>query len=142
MLPAMDRTELIERLEAFFADRGDELAVVYLFGSRARGTAVPRSDVDLGLLFHEPQTEVLLGPRNRIEGEVEATLGLPVQAVELRSAPPDLVHRVLRDGVLVLETDRSARIRFEHRKRMEYLDLQPVRDLYRRARQAATEASP
>jgi hypothetical protein len=38
---------------------------------------------------------------------------LPVQVVVLHAAPTDLVHRVLRDGILVLENDASRRVRFE-----------------------------
>jgi hypothetical protein len=53
----------------------------------------------------------------------------------LNTAPPDLVHRVLRDGVLVLERDASARIRFEVRARNEYFDLRPRLDEYRRISQ-------
>jgi hypothetical protein len=55
-----------------------------------------------------------------------------VDLVILNTASADLVHRVLRDGDLVLERDRGRRIRFEVAKRNEYFDLQPVRDAYRR----------
>ena len=56
----------------------------------------------------------------------------------LETAPPDLVHRVLRDGVLVLEADRSRRVEFEVAARREYLDLVPVLEQYRRAPKAAS----
>ncbi len=52
--------------------------------------------------------------------------------VVLNRAPADLVHRVLRDGRLVLDLDPAARIRFEVQSRNEYFDLAPVRRLYRR----------
>jgi hypothetical protein len=42
------------------------------------------------------------------------------------------VHRVLRDGVLLLDHDRSARIAFEVRSRNEYFDLLPILERYRR----------
>jgi len=58
--------------------------------------------------------------------------------VVLNDAPADLVHRVLRDGVLVLETDRSARIRFEVAKRNEYFDLLPILRRYRRLEVSAS----
>jgi hypothetical protein len=56
--------------------------------------------------------------------------------VILNDASPDLVHRVLRDGLLAFESDRSARIRFEVHARNEYFDLLPVLNDYRRARHA------
>ena len=62
--------------------------------------------------------------------------GLPVQVVVLDSAPPDLVHRVLRDGVLVLENDASRRVRFEVASRRESLELVPILQCYRRTAKA------
>jgi hypothetical protein len=41
-------------------------------------------------------------------------------------------HGVRRDGVLLLDRDPSARIRFEVRERNEFFDLQPVLARYRR----------
>jgi len=49
----------------------------------------------------------------------------------LNLAPVDLIHRVLRDGKLILEVDRSARVRFEVQKRNEFFDLQPIVRRYR-----------
>lgn len=53
---------------------------------------------------------------------MERLLGRPVQAVVLDRAPVDLIHRVLRDGRLAHESDRSPRIAFEVAARREYLD--------------------
>lgn len=128
----MERAELVRRLKEHFRNHPEGLAAVYLFGSWARGTARSGSDVDLGLLFVETPPAVLGGPPFRIADRVEETLGLPVEAVVLDTAPPDLVHRVLRDGVLVLEADKGRRVRFEVAKRRQYLDLLPVLREYRR----------
>ncbi len=132
----MDRAELIERLEDFFRKHSEGLTAVYLYGSRARGTAGPKSDVDLGVLFEEAPPSVLGGPPDLLADQLERDLRLPVELVALNKAPADLVHRVLRDGVLVLEAHRSARIRFEVARRREYLDLLPVLQEYRRPRKA------
>lgn len=108
------------------------MVAAYLFGSRARGTARTGSDVDLGVLFTEPPTSALHGPPDRIADALERELSAGVEVVVLNTAPPDLVHRVLRDGLLVHEADRSARVRFEVARRREYLDLLPVLRRYRR----------
>ena len=55
--------------------------------------------------------------------EIEKQIGKPV----------DLVHRILRDGILLYEGDPSARIRFEVRARGEYFDLLPYLRQYRRS---------
>jgi len=47
-------------------------------------------------------------------------------------APSDLVHRVLRDGRLLVDRDRRARIRFEVAARNRYFDMQPIWRRYRR----------
>ncbi len=51
----------------------------------------------------------------------------------LNRAPADLIHRVLRDGVLVIDRDRQRRIEFEIKARNEYFDLEPIRTRYRHA---------
>lgn len=125
--------EVADRLRDYFSSREDEeLAAVYLYGSIARGTARHDSDVDVGLLFEGTPPASLSGPAARVEDDLEHLLGRRVQAVVLDRAPPDLVHRVLRDGELLLERDRSRRVRFEVSARREYLDLLPTLRRYRR----------
>ena len=105
---------------------------MYLFGSVARGEAGPASDVDVAVLYEKtPRPELDAGPLD-FEGRLERALHRPVQLVVLNRAPADLVHRVLRDGQVLLDRDRAARIRFEVAKRNEYFDLEPIRRLYRR----------
>ena len=72
-----------------------------------------------------------------VAADLERELGVPVDVVILNSAPSDLIHRVLRDSELLVENDRSARIRFEVRARNDYFDLAPVLHAYRRGRRSA-----
>ncbi|MGD2114921.1 MAG: nucleotidyltransferase domain-containing protein [Acidobacteriota bacterium] len=135
----MDRESLIRRLEEVVRELPYDLVAVYLYGSRARDTAGPASDVDVGVLFGERPPSKLGGPPDRIADRLERALGLPVQVVVLDTAPPDLVHRVLRDGILVLENDASRRVRFEVASRREYLDLVPILERYRRTERRRSE---
>lgn len=129
------------RLKEFFEDDPRGAVAVYLFGSVARGEATLESDVDVGILFAEDPPATLSAPQFAIEAALERRLGSPVQVVALNRAPADLVHRVLRDGRLVLDRDRAARIRFEVRRRNEYFDLAPIRRLYRRYPAPATASA-
>jgi hypothetical protein len=137
----VDATTVEARLKAFFEDDPLGAVAVYLFGSVARGEAGPESDVDVGILFAEDPPATLSAPQFAIEAALERLLGRPVQVVALNRASADLVHRVLRDGRLVLDRDRAARIRFEVRCRNEYFDLAPIRRLYRRYPAPATDSA-
>jgi predicted nucleotidyltransferase len=126
----MDR--ILSDVRTFFSQHGDGIIVAYVFGSVARGGSRVDSDVDVGILFSTVPAPALDGPVLAIEGELEQALRRPVEVVALNNASADLVHRVLRDGVIVYESDRSARIRFEVAKRNEYFDLLPILRRYRR----------
>jgi predicted nucleotidyltransferase len=125
-----------EAIRSFFSSRTEGLAAVYLFGSLARGSAGPRSDADVAVLYQVPPGRSFEALPLDLEGELERLLQRPVDLIVLNSAPPDLVHRVLRDGVLLLEPDRPARIRFEVQSRNQYFDILPLLERYRRLRGA------
>ncbi len=69
--------------------------------------------------------------------DLEQATGRQVDLVVLNGAPVDLVHRVLRDGVLLLDRDPAARLRFEVNARNRFFDLLPVLREYRRPRTGA-----
>jgi predicted nucleotidyltransferase len=128
----MDRTTIIEATRDTLRSRAHEIVAAYLFGSVARGDHTPRSDVDLAVLLKQQPAAGLAGLGFDIAAALEHALHRPVDVIILNEASPDLVHRVLRDGVLVLESDRRARVAFEVRARAQYFDLAPLRRLYRR----------
>jgi uncharacterized protein len=130
---AMDLATVLGPLQAFFPMREDVVAA-YLFGSVARGTAGPRSDVDIGILLASGQPKDLgaIGAVTSMHDELGALLRREVDLVVLNGASPDLLHRVLRDGVLLFERDHERRIEFEVQARNHYFDMLPTIDLYRR----------
>lgn len=131
----MDRQEPLPGLidlarEALAAE--PRVLAAYLFGSFARGTASEDSDLDIAVLFAERIDARLGGPLDDLRDAVERACRRPCDLIDARSAPADLVHRVLRDGKLLVERDRSARIAFEVARRNEYFDLLPYLRQYRR----------
>jgi uncharacterized protein len=123
----MDPAAIETRLRDFLASRAERegIAAAWLFGSVARGTPHPASDVDVGILFEEDPPQTLEGLHFDLEWEMEKLLRVPVQLVVLNQAPVDLIVRVLRDGKLLVERDRSKRVHFEVKSRFEYWDLEP-----------------
>jgi predicted nucleotidyltransferase len=114
----------------YFGDRPD-VAAVYLFGSVAKGTARPDSDVDIGVLYQSATPPTLMAQPFAEEADLAERFARPVQVVVMNRAPADLVHRILRDGILVSERDKSRRIAFEVRSRNQYFDLLPILRAYR-----------
>jgi uncharacterized protein len=131
------RDELIERVRLAVDRAPEEVVAMYLYGSWARGTARPDSDVDLGFWRRTPSEPRLAAQPHALAVSLEGRVDRDVDLVELNHAPVDLVHEVLRDGIIVLDRDPELRVRFEIRARREYLDMLPVLRRYRRARAAS-----
>jgi uncharacterized protein len=117
----------------YFQRRTDALAV-YLFGSTARREDRGGSDVDLAVLFAEAPPRTLDGPRFAIAAELEPIVGREIDLIVLNDAPVDLRMRILRDGDVLIDRDRAARIAFEVQTRNEYWDFEPALALYRSPR--------
>ncbi len=128
----MDRDTIVETLRASFAAADPSVVCAYLFGSVARGEQGRSSDVDVAVLFDPPPPATLLGPVSHLKGELEDALSREIDVVVLNYAAPDLIHRVLRDGVLVCDRDPSKRVQFEVKARNEYFDLKPYLEEYRK----------
>ncbi len=118
------------------AASGLPIAATYVFGSVARGEAGPASDLDVAVLLTREPEPTLEGIGLGLADRLEASIGRPIDLTVLNRAPVDLIHRVLLEGDLVFEHDRSARIQFEVRARNDYFDLLPVLEEYRRTGRA------
>ena len=127
----MDTPAIEKRIRTFFENTQDQVAAVYLFGSVVSGRARSDSDVDVGVLLSSRPAATFDGLGLGMEDDLTKWLGREVDLALLNDAPPDLAIRVLRGGKLLLEYDRSARIRFEVRTRNEYFDLEPYLLEYR-----------
>jgi predicted nucleotidyltransferase len=91
-----------------------------LIGSRARGSAGPLSDVDVGV-WHEPGLDPAERLRLRLDLAAAArALGTDeVDVVLLNGATPLMRHRAIRDAQRLVERDPKARVRFEARAILE-----------------------
>jgi uncharacterized protein len=133
-VPDLDVTALAAHLAA-------EPAIVcaWLFGSRARGTARPDSDVDVAVLAELPRGIERHDWKWDLEARLTTALRLPVQVVLVDRAPADLVRRILREDRLLLDRDPKKRVAMEVKKRMEYFDMTPI---WRRIRRLPPGMAP
>ena len=117
--------DLLEELRAILEPHR-EVLVAYLFGSVARGTSGPLSDIDVAVLLSDDvdpfatqlvlMAEIASGIRSK-----------DVDVVVLNHAPIALGYRVLRDGALIVSRDDVARIHHRVHVVDRYLDMEPFR---------------
>lgn len=113
-----------------YFDRADppqsDVLAAYLFGSLARGQALPSSDVDIAVLI-EPglDLERSVEAQLQLELDLERLTQRPVQVTILNRASPFMAYQVIKDGFLIYERNKSERIAFQVRTLKIYFDLQP-----------------
>jgi predicted nucleotidyltransferase len=124
----IDRATLHAAIEGAVSGH-PEIAAAYLYGSAVRGTATPLSDVDLGLLFREPEGSfrdrlaTAVGIGSAIARDLS---GVRVDARDLDELPLAIVGAVLTDGELVVSNDEERRVAFERDTRLRYFDFLPI----------------
>jgi predicted nucleotidyltransferase len=100
----------------------------YTYGSVARGTMTPLSDVDIALLLADslsPSEQLDL--ELTIQGKLEVASGYsPVDVRSVNQAPLLAQARIVQQGILIYERDRARRVAFEVMTRKRYFDFAPV----------------
>ena len=107
------------------------IAYALLFGSEARGTAHSHSDVDVavGLRAGVRLDTLALG---ELIARLESGVRRSVHLVVLDDAPPGLAYRIFRDGQPITVRDEQARKARLAEAVLEYLDFQPMEELFAR----------
>lgn len=122
---------VLKGLAGFFEGEG-KILLAYLFGSYAKGSRGPLSDVDVAvLLSEEPGTsKELLEYYLYLLNRLSEILGDRVDLVILNVSPPLLKYQVIKHGRVVYSRDERARVGFEARSLREYLDLSRLTERY------------
>ena len=100
----------LDALRRHLASRGD-LRAAWLFGSRGRGDAGARSDVDLAVWFTERPQDPLRAILE-LSADLARHLEVPIAAIDLLDideAPALVRQAVFRDGRLLVDRDPEAR---------------------------------
>jgi len=128
----MNLEELERRIED--ALEGLPLGVAVLFGSRARGTSRPDSDLDVGVLPASGTST----DRRRLQARAAACLsdlapGGRVDVVFLDEAPELLRQRIMETGRVILCREPARWRDLRVRTMREHADREPFRRLLREA---------
>nr|WP_299243421.1 nucleotidyltransferase domain-containing protein [uncultured Halomonas sp.] len=116
----MNNEEVILAQLTELAAQDEAIAVLWLYGSRAKGTATKESDYDLAVAFKQPGGEPL---ERRLRPELLAqtwqdALNLPeglLSLVDINLAPIPLAHVIVRTGRALQANDPLRLAREENR---------------------------
>ena len=130
-----EATDSAARLRAALEEL-PEVRLGFLFGSHAGGRARSDSDFDVAVLVDQEAADAERGKTVR---KIIARLGREVASdridlVILNDAPSLLRHRVVRDGVVLLERAEGERVRFVTATIRDYQDGSVRRDEFTRRR--------
>ena len=112
--------------------RSLQVAVVYLFGSKAIRRASPLSDTDLGVVLRKMRPEQDTRAQYNVLFQIFSDLhpDSRVDIVFLQRAPLALQFSAIRDGRVIFEQDSVFRADYENLVVKQYLDFRPVLDFF------------
>lgn len=152
-MPAATDLDLEALRRAVLAARpGPEVAAIYLFGSRARGTHDAESDVDVGVVLSRrrssgsPASTAERAGFEALADRLAASVGDAagrdaVDVVELRAQGPLFAREALDGAILLHEGDREARIDFVADTLVQAIDFQPTFEIAMQDREARMRAA-
>lgn len=113
---------LLDQLHDLAPGLPEEVRLLVLFGSTARGKAGPRSDVDLGVLL-DPYSPAL---RFKVDAVLGRAAGREVDTVLLDDAPPLLRFEIAKEGVLLFEREEGLWTHFKAKAMVDWWDWAPT----------------
>ena len=111
-----------------------DLKLLILFGSRARGEHKPDSDWDFAVLYEERSAQKDISSLLKIYTLLEQALEIPedkIDVIDLKECSPILAHYVARDGQLLYERETGI---FEGFKEKFLMNPEESKALYRQLR--------
>lgn len=97
----------------------------YLFGSRAKGLAVKKSDWDIAIYFRKVPDRLPEWTEFYLEAEIASEIGAEVQVVALNKLDsPVFLFQIVKDGSLLIENSTEKRQLYEAKVLGKYHDWQ------------------
>lgn len=137
MKKGFNTVQLLNELEAKAAElfASADVLCAYLYGSHARGEALPQSDIDIAVLVKKDFPErACLDLELNLSIELDKlALGAEAEVRVINRLPLLMRGEILTEGHLIYCRDDSARVEFETATRDEYFDFLPVHQAYQKA---------
>ena len=124
-----NKQDIVSKIAEYF-HRMDRIIFAYVFGSFARGEDF--SDIDIGIYLTTNSIETPLEFEFAMENRVQEKVGYAVDVRILNRAPVFFAFQVIRDGVLVKDSNPDMRSDFECLIFKKVNDLTRFRDEYLR----------
>lgn len=120
------KDELLDYLKGLETD--DLLETLYVFGSWANEPDNPARDLDLAAVFNPggPPEEILWASRD-LQAKISGDLQLPVDLIDLETAPVYLGQLILQTGLLIFCKDEERRMEITLSLFRNYQDLQAIK---------------
>jgi predicted nucleotidyltransferase len=111
------------------------ILAIYLFGSRAEGTAMDGSDIDVGIVFKKPMMPEDTRPLyHRIYSELskifQTSFTKDLDLVFLQKASLPLQYNAIINGSVLYEDDPVERADYEEAVARQYMDFKPILEYF------------
>lgn len=128
----MVNKSILKMITEYFRSREDIIAV-YLFGSTVKNKERKQSDLDLAALFHDCIDQYQrFQAKLQIANDLEEHVKKKIDIVDLRSADLFFNHQIMKNKILLYDSDTSARVAFEVENRKRFFDHMPIYEQYHR----------
>jgi predicted nucleotidyltransferase len=126
-LPVKEKEAMIDRISEILRDK-EYILFAYIFGSFI--TEVVFHDIDVGLFISGEKTGSPLKIELEIENELEDAIHVQFDVRIINDAPLSFIYNILKNGVVVVDRNKSLRADFEGLIYKKYFDFQHLRREY------------
>lgn len=122
-----EKDEITSKISTYLLKHHKKIYTAYLFGSFI--TKETFGDIDLGILIkYNPENP--LEYEIELENQLEKFVKLPIDVRILNNAPISFTQKVIRDGLVLVNSEPNRRSDFENYILKKYFDFERFRRRY------------
>ncbi len=129
ILSPEEKEDLVKRISDILKAK-EYILFAYIFGSFVSEEAF--EDVDVGVFVSNGLNEPPLKLELELEGEIGDAIRMSADIRIINNAPLPFVYNVLKDGIVIVDKNKSLRSDFEGLIYKKYFDYQHLRNEYLR----------